>query len=33
VALVDDHDREVPVSTPGEIVVRGPLVFHGYFGS
>ncbi len=32
VALVDDYDREVPVGTPGEIVVRGPLVFQGYFG-
>jgi acyl-CoA synthetase (AMP-forming)/AMP-acid ligase II len=32
VTLVDDDDREVPVGTPGEIVVRGPLVFEGYFG-
>ncbi len=32
VKLVDDYDREVPVGTPGEIVVRGPLVFDGYFG-
>jgi len=32
VQLVDDYDREVPVGTPGEIVVRGPLVFQGYFG-
>ena len=24
VRLVDDYDREVPVGTPGEIVVRGP---------
>ena len=32
VRLVDDYDRETPVGTPGEIVVRGPLVFQGYFG-
>jgi acyl-CoA synthetase (AMP-forming)/AMP-acid ligase II len=32
VRLVDDYDREVPGGTPGEIVVRGPLVFQGYFG-
>jgi acyl-CoA synthetase (AMP-forming)/AMP-acid ligase II len=32
VRLVDDYDREVPVGSPGEIVVRGPLVFQGYFG-
>ncbi|HEY7496602.1 MAG TPA: AMP-binding protein [Candidatus Tectomicrobia bacterium] len=31
VKLVDDDDREVPVGTPGEIVVRGPVVFQGYF--
>jgi acyl-CoA synthetase (AMP-forming)/AMP-acid ligase II len=32
VRLVDDYDRAVPEGTPGEIVVRGPLVFQGYFG-
>jgi long-chain acyl-CoA synthetase len=32
VRLVDDYDREVEAGTPGEIVVRGPLVFQGYFG-
>jgi acyl-CoA synthetase (AMP-forming)/AMP-acid ligase II len=32
VRLVDDYDREVPTGTPGEIVVRGPVVFQGYFG-
>jgi acyl-CoA synthetase (AMP-forming)/AMP-acid ligase II len=31
VALVDDEDRPVAVGIPGEIVVRGPLVFQGYF--
>jgi acyl-CoA synthetase (AMP-forming)/AMP-acid ligase II len=32
VRLVDDYDRDVPVGTAGEIVVRGPVVFQGYFG-
>jgi acyl-CoA synthetase (AMP-forming)/AMP-acid ligase II len=32
VKVVDDYEREVPVGTPGEIVVRGPIVFQGYFG-
>jgi long-chain acyl-CoA synthetase len=32
VKVVDEYDRDVPPGTPGEIVVRGPLVFQGYFG-
>jgi long-chain acyl-CoA synthetase len=31
VRLVDDYDREVPTGQPGEIAVRGPLVFQGYW--
>ena len=32
VALFDDLDNEVPVGTPGEICVRSPVVFLGYWG-
>lgn len=32
VKLVDDLDNDVSVGVPGEIVVRGPIVFDGYFG-
>jgi acyl-CoA synthetase (AMP-forming)/AMP-acid ligase II len=31
VAVVDDEDRPVPTGEPGEIVVRGPVVFGGYW--
>jgi malonyl-CoA/methylmalonyl-CoA synthetase len=31
VRLVDDEDRPVPEGTPGEIQVRGPTVFAGYW--
>ena len=29
--IVDELDRELPVDTAGEIVVRGPLVFKGFW--
>jgi len=32
VALFDADDNEVPVGTPGEICVRYPVVFLGYWG-
>lgn len=32
VKLFDDYDNEVPVGVPGEICVRSPTVFLGYWG-
>jgi acyl-CoA synthetase (AMP-forming)/AMP-acid ligase II len=32
VALFDDYDQEVPMGTPGEICVRSPSIFLGYWG-
>ena len=29
--IVDEQDREVPIGETGEIVVQGPLVFHGFW--
>jgi acyl-CoA synthetase (AMP-forming)/AMP-acid ligase II len=31
VCIVDDLDRQLPVGQTGEIVVRGPMVFNGYW--
>jgi acyl-CoA synthetase (AMP-forming)/AMP-acid ligase II len=31
VAVVDELDRQLPVGATGEIVVRGPMVFQGYW--
>ena len=33
VRLVDSEDNEVPVGTPGEVTVRGPTVFSGYWNA
>ncbi len=30
--IVDEFDREVETGQPGEILIRGPLVFQGYWG-
>jgi acyl-CoA synthetase (AMP-forming)/AMP-acid ligase II len=32
VRLVDDHDCPVPIGAVGEITVKGPMIFKGYWG-
>ena len=32
IRLVDDYDNDVPTGEPGEILVRGPVIFLGYDG-
>ena len=33
IRLVDENDKEVPVGTPGELCIRSPTLFSGYWGS
>ncbi|MCW5656968.1 MAG: AMP-binding protein [Burkholderiaceae bacterium] len=33
VRLVDAEDRDVPVGTPGEAAIRGPMLFSGYWNA
>lgn len=31
--IVDSHGREQPPNTPGELLVKGPCIFTGYYGA
>jgi len=33
IRLVDDADQDVPVATPGELLMRGPTLFSGYWNA
>ena len=33
IRLVDAEDREVPVGAPGELAIRGPTLFSGYWNA
>jgi acyl-CoA synthetase (AMP-forming)/AMP-acid ligase II len=33
IRLVDEHGNDVPLDEPGELIVRGPKVFSGYYGN
>ena len=33
IRLVDREDRDVPLETPGEVIVRGPTLFSGYWNA
>ena len=33
IRLVDREDRDVPLETPGELIIRGPTLFSGYWNA